>query len=185
MKLRSTAKDALDRYEMLFLNGSRECSFRKNVPEFVVSDKKYGPFKKGDRIALPNWVIEKLMNEDLAEIVAAQAHESLRQLQNIYREEEKHPFKLQPFHPFIYAAMNRKMHRLQSDKTDIDPRKYDEVEKLKKMTPLIVETRLSKVLRVAKAGSFKERSSQMANEEKWLCKELSELLEGWRQNITE
>ena len=52
MKLRSTAKDALDRYEMLFLNGSRECSFRKNVPEFVVSDKKYGPFKKGDRFEI-------------------------------------------------------------------------------------------------------------------------------------
>ena len=121
----------------------------------------------------------------MIEIVPAQAHESLRRLQNVYREEEKHPFKLQPFHPFIYAAMNRKIHRLQSDKTDIDPRKYDEVEKLKKMTPLIVESRLSKVLQVAKAGSFKDRGGHMANEEKWLCKELSELLDGWRQSITE
>ena len=185
MKLRSTAKDAIDRYEMLFLNATRECIFRKDAQVITIADKKYGPFERGKRVVLPNWAIEKLQNAQLVDIAPAEAHESLRRLQNIYREEEKHPFKLQPFHPFIYAAMNRKVHRLQSDKTDIDPRKYDEVEKLKKMTPLIVETRLSKVLRVAKAGSYKERSSQMANEEKWLCKELSEVLDGWRQNIIE
>ena len=108
MKLRSTPRDAIDRYEMLFLNDSRECIFRKASPEILVADRKYGPFKKGDRIVLQNWVIEKLLNDDVIEIVPAQAHESLRRLQNVYREEEKHPFKLQPFHPFIYAAMNRK-----------------------------------------------------------------------------
>ncbi len=185
MRLSSTPKDAIKRFEMLFLNDARECIFRKAVPELEVAGKKYGPFRKGDRSTLPNWIIEKLLSDQSVEVSPAHAHESLRRLQNLYREEEKHPFKLQSFHPFIYAAMNRKILRLQSDKTEIDPRRYDEIEKMRKMTPLIIETRLSKVLRVAKSGSCKERSAQMTHEESWLCKELSQILAGWRQNITE
>ena len=57
MKLRSEAKDVMDRFEMLFLNEVRECIFQKPLAEIDVSGQKLGPFKKGDRTNLPNWVI--------------------------------------------------------------------------------------------------------------------------------
>jgi hypothetical protein len=175
----------MKRFEMAFLNESRECIFQENVSQMNVAGEKLGPFKKGDRASLPNWVIEKLLKYDYVDIVPEDAYESLRRLQNLYREEEKQPHKLQSFQPFLYTAIARKTLRLQSDKTSMDPRKYDEVEKLRKMTPFLVETRLSKILRVAKSGAYQEKRNQMAHEERWLCEELVELLSGWRQNVME
>jgi hypothetical protein len=185
MRICIEAKEAMKRFEMLFLNEIRECIFLKPIPEFSVAGKKFGPFQKGDHSEMPNWVIERLLNNEYVEIAPDAAYESLRRLQNLYREEEKHPLTFQPFKPFLYRAIARKTLRLQSDKTSMDPRKYEEVEKLRKMTPFLVETRLSKILRVAKSGAYQEKRQQMAHEERWLCEELAGLLSGWRQNIME
>ena len=185
MKISNESTEVLKRFEMLFLNENRDCVFQKQVPEFTIKGQKFGPFKKNDRITLPNWVIERLLKYDIVDIASEDAYESLLKLQNIYREEEKHPHKLQTFQPFLYAAIARKTLRLQSDKTSMDPRKYEEVEKLRKMMPFLVETRLSKILRVAKSGAYQEKRNQMAYEERWLCEEIVELLAGWRQNIVE
>ena len=185
MKLCSEANDVMKRFDMLFLNEVRECIFQKSLPEFDVSGRKLGPFKKGDRANLPNWVIEKLLIHDVVDIAPEDAYDSVRRLQNLYREEEKQPHKLQTFQPFLYTAFGRKLLRLQSDRTSMDPRKYEEIEKLQRMVPFLVETRLSKILRVAKSGAYQEKRKQMAYEERWLCEELIELLSGWRQKILE
>jgi hypothetical protein len=177
--------EAMKRFEMLFLNENRECIFLRQTPEFTVAGKKFGPFQKGDRAELPNWAIERFLKEDYVDIAPEDAYESLRRLQNLYREEEKQPLKFQTFQPFLYTAIARKTLRLQSDKTSMDPRKYEEVEKLRKMVPFLVETRLSKILRVAKSSAYQEKRQQMAYEERWLCEELTGLLSGWRQNIME
>jgi len=185
MKLSNDSKEVMRRFEMAFLNEFRDCIFQENVPQIRIAGKKFGPFKKGDRANLPNWVIEKLLKYEYVDITPEDAYESLRRLQNLYREEEKQPHKLQTFQPFLYTAIARKTLRLESDKTSMDPRKYDEVEKLRKMTPFLVETRLSKILRVAKSGAYQEKRNQMAHEERWLCEELVDLLSGWRQNVME
>ena len=185
MKLSKDSKEVMKRFEMAFLNESRDCIFQEAVPQITAAGEKFGPFKKGDRASLPNWVIEKLLKYEYVDITPEDAYESLRRLQNLYREEEKQPHKLQTFQPFLYTAIARKTLRLQSDKTSMDPRKYDEVEKLRKMTPFLVETRLSKILRVAKSGAYQEKRNQMAHEERWLCEELVELMSGWRQNVME
>jgi DNA replication initiation complex subunit (GINS family) len=185
MKLCSEAKDEMNRFEMLFLNETRECIFQKPMPEIIVGGNKLGPFKKDDQVSFPNWIIEQLLKHDIVDIVPEDAYDSLRRLQNLYREEEKQPHKLQTFQPFLYTALSRKVLRLQSDRTSIDPRKYDEIEKLQRILPFLVETRLSKILRVAKSGAYQEKRKQMAYEERWLCEELIDLLSGWRQNIME
>jgi hypothetical protein len=168
MKLCSEAKDEMNRFEMLFLNETRECIFQRPMPEITVRGTKLGPFKKDDQASFPNWIVEQLLKHDIVDIVPEDAYDSLRRLQNLYREEEKQPHMLQTFQPFLYTALNRKVLRLQSDRTSIDPRKYDEIEKLQRILPFLVETRLSKILR-----------------ERWLCEELINLLSGWRQNIME
>lgn len=185
MKLCSEAKDVMGRFDMLFLNEIRECIFQKSISEIDVSGQKLGPFKEGDRANLPNWVIERLLNHEVVDIAPEDAYDSVRRLQNLYREEEKQPHKLQTFQPFLYRAFSRKLLRLQSDRTSIGPRKYEEIEKLQRMVPFLVETRLSKILRVAKSGAYQEKRKQMAYEERWLCEELIDLLSGWRQKIME
>ncbi len=185
MKLFDETKDVMKRFDMLFLNEVRECIFQKPLTEINVSGKKLGPFKNGDKANLPNWVIERLQNHDIVDLSPEDAYDSLRRLQNLYREEEKQPHKLQTFQPFLYTALGRKLLRLQSDRTSMDPRKYEEIEKLQRMVPFLVETRLSKILRVAKSGAYQEKRKQMAYEERWLCETLIDLFSGWRQNILE
>jgi hypothetical protein len=185
MKICSEAKDEMNRFEMMFLNETRDCVFQKPMPEIIVGGNRLGPFKKGDQVSFPNWVIERLLKHEILDIAPKDAYDSLRTLQNLYREEEKQPHKLQTFQPYLYTALNRKVFRLQSDRTSIDPRKYDEIEKLQRIIPFLVETRLSKILRVAKSGAYQEKRRQMAYEERWLCEELINLLSGWRQNIME
>lgn len=185
MRICNDSKDVMKRFEMDFLNESRDCIFQEDVPQIMIAGEKFGPFKKDNQAKLPNWVIENLLKHELVIITPEQSYESLRRLQNLSREEEKHPHKFQPFQPFLYTAIARKTLRLQSDKTSMDPRRYEEVEKLRKVTPFLVETRLSKILRVAKSGAYQEKRNQMAHEERWLCEELVELLSGWRQNVME
>lgn len=185
MRISSESNEVLKRFEMLFLNDNRDCIFQKELEEFTIKEQKFGPFRKGDQITLPNWIIERLLKDDYVRIVPNHAYDSLRQLENIYREEEKYPHRLQEFNPYLYVAIARKILRLQSDKTSMDPRKYEEVEKLQKIVPFLVETRLSKILRVAKSGAYQEKRNQMTLEERWLCEELLQVLAGWRQNIIE
>lgn len=189
MKLSIDAKDAMKRIEMVFLNESRECTFQEDIPQLRFAGIQIGPFKKGNRANLPNWVIEKLLSYGYVNVVAKEssekAYESLKSLQNLYYREEQEPHKLEKFPPYLYTALNRKALRLQSDKTSMDPIRYDEVKKLKTMIPFLVETRLSKIMRVAKSGAYHTKKGDMTNEERWLCEELLELLSGWRQNVME
>lgn len=56
----------------------------------------------------------------------------------------------------------------------MDPRRYEEIERMQRMIPFLVETRLSKIIRVAKSGAYQEKRKQMTNEERWLCEEIAE-----------
>lgn len=173
----------MERFEMQFLNEIRGCEFRVDIPQFIVAEQKYGPFKAGDRISLPNWVIEKLASKGYADVPPNEAYESLRRLQNLRYAEEKQPHKMQPFPPFLYSALKRKLLRLQSDKTSLDPQKYDEIEKAQSNVAVLMETRISKIMRVAKSGVQQDKRKQMAHEERWLADRLAFLLSAWRELI--
>ncbi len=183
MKLCDNPADVMERFRMSFLNEIRSCVFKNDSSEFMIGGEMVGPFQAGTQANLPNWVIEKLQLHDMVDLAPEDAYESLRRLQNLYRTEEQQPHKLQTFHPFLYAALNRKKFRLQSDKTSMDPRKHDEIEKMQRMVPFLVETRLSKIIRVAKSGAYQEKRKQMTKEERWLCEELVSLLSSWRETI--
>ncbi len=185
MMIRSTTEEARNRFRMQFLNETRPCTFREDVPEIKVGDQKMGPFKAGVRTNLPNWALETLMMHDLVDIDPSEAYESLRRLQNLYNAEQRDPHKLQTFPPFLYSALSRKMHRLEGDKTSLDPRRHDEIEKTRRMLEILIQTRLSKVIRVAKSGANQDKRRHMTLEERWLCDELGILMSAWREIVTE
>lgn len=173
----------MNRVEMDFLNESRNCTFREDTSQIDVAGTKFGPFKKGVTEHLPNWVIENLLKHELVDIETKDHYEASKRLRNLKDEAKKNPYKLQQFPPLLYTAITRKSLRLQSDKTSIDPRTYEDIENLRKMTYFLVETRLSKILRVANSNAYQETRKLMTQEERWLCEELVELISGWRQNI--
>ncbi|RDE14958.1 MAG: hypothetical protein C4K47_03325 [Candidatus Thorarchaeota archaeon] len=183
MIIHEEVKEVVDRFRMMFLNDMRGCVFRKDVTVGLTDNRQLGPFHEGDHADLPNWIIEMLLKHNLVDIVPEDAFDSLRRVENLYLAEEKVPHKLQSFHPHLYAALSRKLLRLQSDKTSLDPRSYDEIDKLKRVIPFLLESRLSKILRTAKSGAYIEMRKQMANEERWLCEELANLLSQWRDDV--
>ena len=75
------------------------------------------------------------------------------------------------------------MLNLQSDKSSLDPRLYDEIERLERMIPMLLESRLSKIIRVAKSGAMQDKRKDMTLEERWLCQELTDLLSDWRKSL--
>ena len=183
MRIGRSANEIIERLRMLFLNESRSCLVREPVPEITIGGKKIGPYKSGERITLPNWIIEELQSHNLVTLAPEDAYESMRRLQNLSREEERQPHKLQSFHPFLYSAISRKMFQLQSDKTSLDPRRYEEIEKMQRIIPILIETRLSKVVRVAKSGVSQNNRRQMTYEERWLCDELARIFSAWRNKL--
>ncbi|MHA2142163.1 MAG: hypothetical protein ACXADC_01405 [Candidatus Thorarchaeota archaeon] len=185
MTFQRDARIVKERFELQFLNETRTCVFREDVQELSIGGEKLGPFMSGTTTQLPNWVIEKLLVHNLVDLDATEAYESLRRFQNLYNAEEKQPHKLQVFPPLLYSALIRKVNQLQGDKTSIDPRRHDEIEKIRRMLRILVETRLSKIIRVAKSGANQDRRKQMALEERWLVDELGRLLATWRELVTE
>ncbi|MFO7837166.1 MAG: hypothetical protein R6V83_10950 [Candidatus Thorarchaeota archaeon] len=180
-----TTRRMVQRYLILFLNASRRCIFRQDFQKITIGDSQIGPFRAGEEASLPNWIIEELVSTDIVDIAPEDALESVRRLQNQYRAEDRHPYKLQSFHPHLYAALERKMTRLQSDKTSLDPRSFDEIEKMERMIPSLIETRLSKIIRVAKSGAYQDKRNQMTMEERWLCEQLVDLISAWRRSVRE
>ncbi len=185
MTFQRDVRTVRERFTIQFLNETRTCTFREDVPEISIGGERIGPFKAGTSTQLQNWVIEKLAVHNLVDLDATEAYESLRRFQNLYNAEEKQPHKLQVFPPLLYSALIRKVNQLQSDKTSIDPRSHDEIEKIRRMLRILVENRLSKIMRVAKSGVNQDRRKQMALEERWLVDELGTLLSTWREMVTE
>jgi hypothetical protein len=170
---------------MQFLNETRTCICLHDVPEITVGGQKYGPFQSNARTTLPNWAIDVLSRHGLVEVTSEESFESLRRLQNIYNAEKKSPYSLQTLHPMLYAALRQKLSRLQSDKTSLDSRSYETIERIQTMIPLLVETRLSSIIRAAKSGMYKDMRRHMTNEERWLCEKLTGILSVWRETVSE
>lgn len=182
-RLINTTSDIVERSQMEFLNHNRRCVFVKDTPQIIVGGKKIGPYAATAQADLPNWVIEKLKAHGVVELVQEEAFESLGNLQRISRNEEDSPHKLQSFHPLLFSAISRKILNLQSDKSSLDERLYDEIEKLQRMVPVLLESRLSKIFRVAKSGALQDKRKDMTLEERWLCEELAFLISDWRKTL--
>ena len=183
IQLSSTTKNIVERVQMNFLNEIKRCVVLKDIPQLIIGGEHLGPYTTTSQADLPIWAIEKLINHGYVELPQDEDIASLTKLQTISREEEDSPHKLQSFHPLLYSAINRKMLNLQSDKSSLDPRLYDEIERLERMVPMLMESRLSKIIRVAKSGALQDKRKDMTLEERWLCQELTDLLSDWRKSL--
>jgi hypothetical protein len=178
-------KAIMERFEMQFLMDNRRCIFNEDVPRIVVAGHEMGPFKKGQEASLPNWAIEKLSSHELVSIHQDDEYESTTDLKKFYHTEKGQPYNLQQFPEFFYTAAGRKLLRLQGDKTSLDPKRYEDIENIQQMLSVMVETRLTKILSIAKSGAYHDKRRQMAHEERWLLDRLNYLISAWREMLKE
>ena len=182
--LRSTIKEIIDRSQMEFSNDTRMCLVIRDIPEVVIAGKKLGPLATSSQVEIPNWAIEILKNHGYIEIDQDEDYASIQYIQNVYRTEDDSPHKgLQSIHPLLYSAINTKLIELRSEKASLDPKQYDEIERLRRLLGIISQKRLSKILRVAISGAYQDKRKDMTLEERWLCEELGFLASDWKNSL--
>lgn len=182
--LRSNVRYAIERAQMNFSNDTRLCIIKKPMPELTVAGKIVGPFSPATEVFLPNWAIETLLKHGLVEIEQKEDYASVQYIQDIYRnEEESTHMGLHSIHPLLYAAISKKLIKLQSEKASLDPKQYDEREKLQRLLGIISQKRLSKILRVAVSGAYQDKRNDMTLEERWLCEEISKIISDWKKHL--
>lgn len=179
--LRDTIHDIIERAQMEFSNDTRPCTIIRDMPEITIAGKKMGPYTSSTQVEFPNWTIPHLINHGYIELDQDGDYTSIQYIQNAYRTEEDSPHMgLHSIHPLLYSAINKKLIDLRSEKASLDPKQYDEIERLRRLIGIISQKRLSKILRVAISGAYQDKRKDMTLEERWLCEELSILSSDWK-----
>ena len=182
--LRYDVQEIVEQAQMEFANDTRLCIVSKRIPELIIAGEKVGPFSPSTEVFFPNWAISTLLKHGFIEVNQDDNYASLQYIQNIYRREEDNAHMgLHPIHPLLYAAISRKLIKLRGEKASLDPKQYDEIEKLRRFLGIISQKRLSKILRVAVSGAYQEKKSEMTLEERWLCEELSKTISDWKNHL--
>lgn len=154
------------------------------MPEVEIAGKKTGPYSSSSQVELPNWAIEIMANHGYIEIDQNEDYASMHYIQNVYMAEDDSPHKgLQSIHPLLFSAINKKLVKLHSEKASLDPKQYDEIERLRRLIGMISQKRLSKILRVAISGAYQDKKKDMTLEERWLCEELAALTSDWKNSL--
>ena len=185
MIVRENSEEARARFRMLFLNETRPCIFREDVPEIGVGDKKIGPYKAGATGDLPNWAIEILMAHGLVDLDPKKAYESLTNAQDYYDAQRRNPHVLKDFPNAFYSGLSRRLQLIQRDKTSLDPEIRDEIKHRQRFVQKLIQTRLTSIIQVARSGADQDKRERMSQEERWLCDELEMLLSSWREIVAE
>ncbi len=185
MKLETTAQEAFSRLRMAFLNSGRRCRLTRALGSITIGGKDVGPLSPDTQTELPNWALNVLLLHNTVELDPNDAFDSIQRLRNIFQQERKHPRDLYggiPPAP-LYVAVAEKIRRLQRDRSALDPRILEEIDGIQRLTESLSNTRLSKILRAARAGVTQERLRQMTPEEKWLCKRIDRLVREWSDGV--
>ncbi|MGQ4870868.1 MAG: hypothetical protein ACTSPE_01450 [Candidatus Thorarchaeota archaeon] len=182
MKVGDDVYEVMSRFRMEFLNTVRRCTIKRDIGVITAGGESYGPFQTGHQVELPNWLVDILLQRDVIELAPEDAYDSVLRIQNLYNTERNYPRELHNSIPskYLYVALAQKIRRLRRDMTSLDPKTFDEIERIEKLAEFLRDVRLTKILRVAHAGITQEKMRRMTVEEKWLCEELNALLSEWR-----
>lgn len=182
MRSSDEVKDVVSRLQVQFGNDTRTCELKKAVPEIDLVDTKFGPYEAGVKVQLPNWIINSLIQHGIGELTHESAFETLIKVQNM-ESSEREDSELHELPLWLYSALREKINRFQSDKSGLDPQIYRDAQKTQKMLRNLTETRLSKILRIAKSGEYQRRLGMLTAEEQWLCKQMDLVISGWRRSV--
>jgi hypothetical protein len=178
-------QEARARFRMLFLNEIRPCIFRVDVPEVSVSGRKTGPYKAGATVDLPNWAIEILVTHGLANLDRNKEYEALEKVREKYDSQRRNPHILEDLPNTLYSGLSRRLQLIQRDKTSLDPEIRDEIKQRERIVKMLIQTRLTNIIQIARSGADQDKRKMMSQEERWLCNELEMLFSSWRGIVTE
>jgi hypothetical protein len=166
--------------EREFLLSPVRVTMRTSTEEIEVGDLVLKKSKEGEKIEIPRWVAEELVELDLAEI-QEEAFE-VEIFKALTREKILASLQLSPLDPNFYIRMRR---RLAAVRAGADRGKYrrEDYEKLRNASYDLIGRRLSKLLSMSSSASVQTIGERITPEEKEFFLMSSSLSAGWKKAL--
>ncbi len=155
----------------------------RETPELFFSGKIFGPFKVGDEIEIPRWLGRELTKNQMVKILDEKSLE-IHDLEKIHWRESIPDSREIPQLDYDFYNKLRELLRDLSNNSEKDTSQKALLEKTLSQSKDIVNCRLHKIVYLAANPSITDSTIQkMAIEERALYKELSTIIDEWKNKI--
>ena len=163
-----------------FLLGPVRVTMRTSTEEIEVGDVVLKKAKEGERLEMPRWVAEELVELELAE-VQEEAFET-EIFRALTREKMLASLQLSPLEPNFYIRMRR---RLATLRAGLEKGRYrrEDYEKLRMACYDLIGRRLSKLLSMSSSANIQTIADRLTPEEKAFFSTSSSISAAWKKAL--
>ncbi len=166
--------------EREFLLSPVRVTMKTSTEEMEVGDVILGKTKEGERVEMPRWVAEELVDLELAEVQEESFEVEI--FKALTREKILASLQLSPLEPNFYIRMRR---RLAAVRAGMERGKYrrEDYEKLRMTSYDLIGRRLSKLLSMSSSANVKTIADRITPEEKEFFSTCSSISAGWKRAL--
>jgi len=166
--------------EREFLLAPVRVTMKSGTDGMEVGDLVLAKAKEGERIEMPRWVAEELVELGLAEMQEEQFEVEI--FKALTREKILASLQLSPLEPHFYIKMRR---RLATVKAGVERGRYrrEDYEKLRMTCYDLVGRRLSKLLSMSSSANVQTIADRITPEEKAFFTMCSSISTGWKNAL--
>ncbi len=176
----ATVAKIFEQREREFLLSPVRVMMKTSTEEMEVGDLVLAKAKEGERVELPRWVAEELVDLELAEMQEESFEVEI--FKALTREKILASLQLSPLEPNFYIRMRR---RLAAVRTGVERGKYrrEDYEKLRMTSYDLIGRRLSKLLSMSSSSNVKTIADRITPEEKEFFSMSSSISSGWKKAL--
>jgi hypothetical protein len=166
--------------EREFLLAPVRVTMKTSTEPMEVGDLLLNKAKEGERIEMPRWVAEELVNLELAETQEEPFEVEI--FKALTREKILASLQLSPLDPNFYIRMRR---RLAAVRAGVESGKYrrEDYEKLRTTSYDLIGRRLSKLLSMSSSANVQTIADRITPEEKAFFSMSSSIAAGWKKAL--
>lgn len=176
----NTVAKIFEQREREFLLSPVRVTMKTATDQIEVGDMVLGKAKEGERLEMPRWVAEELVELELAEMQEEAFDVEI--FKALTREKILASPQLSPLEPSFYIRMRR---RIAAVRAGVERGKYrrEDYEKLKNTCYDLIGRRLSKLLSMSSSASVKTIADRITPEEKAFFSMSSSLSTAWKKAL--
>ncbi len=145
-----------------------------------VGDLVLGKAKEGERLEMPRWVAEELVELELADLQEESFEVEI--FKALTREKILASLQLSPLEPNFYIRMRRRLAAVRAG-TERGRHRREDYEKLRNTSYDLVGRRLSKLLSMSSSANVQTIADRITPEEKAFFSMCSSISTGWKRAL--
>ena len=166
--------------EREFLLNPVRVTMKTSTDEMEVGDLVLGKAKEGEKLEMPRWVAEELVDLELAD--SQEEAFEVEIFKALTREKILASLQLAPLEPNFYIRMRR---RIAAVRVGVEKGKYrrEDYEKLRTTSYDLIGRRLSKLLSMSSSANVQTIADRITPEEKEFFSLCSSMSAGWKKAL--